>query len=351
MNDLLAPFYRECSKYGISFIITANTQTTIRGKVAEYFPNKSCLRMAKDENYRDILGAKKGLVPQKCKGRGITKDENGCYEFQSALIIEEDQMNEKIKETSLELTKKYANYKIKRVPVLPDVVTLDMIESELNGLAKVPIGFDIEKKSIFSYNFEKEKINIICAGTLEETFPFIYPLSTEIASISNMNIKVVDFSKTMDTLKVGGDIVSTDLDSVINSIKNEIKEEATSNNKHVYMFVQSGANIENLSEDSKNTLKDILKNANNYVNTNFILIDEYESNKKLELEPWYMNNVNKNAGIWIGEDIGIQTTFSFKGLTPDMRKIVYSDMAFANDKNALIPIRKVVVVESEDEEL
>ena len=151
MGELLEPFYRECSKYGIVFILTCSTGTVVRSKVAEYFRNKMCLRMGKDEDYRNILGAPKGLIPENYKGRGVVKLQKNCYEFQTAYIYTPDSIIDIIKSTSEKISEKYNYFKAKRVPVLPDVVTLDDVESSLNGLNAVPIGFDISTKAPYTF--------------------------------------------------------------------------------------------------------------------------------------------------------------------------------------------------------
>ncbi len=350
MGDLLEPFYRECSKYGICFIITCSTMSTLRSKVAEYFTNKLCLRMAKDEDYRNILNSPKGLVPANYKGRGIVKLDKKCYEFQSAYINVLDKINDTIKDVSTKLIETYNTYKIKRVPVLPDVVTLDMVESDLTSLEKVPIGFNVETKSIFSYDFYKEKINIISSNELEEASPFIYALSSLLTMLKDYNFKVVDFTKTFDILKIGGKLISSDFDNVITTISNEIKDEATKNIKNIYFFIGL-SNIKScLQEPTYNLYNIFMKEAKNFKNTNIIIYDTYNNIKKLQLELWYLNNVNKTVGIWIGDGVGTQTAISYKNLLLEYRKMQFSDMAFANDKSNVIPIRKVIVAEEKNEE-
>ena len=86
-----------------------------------------------------------------------------------------------------------------------------------------------------------------------------------------------------------------------------------------------------------------------YKNTSFIIADSYNNIKKLQLEPWYLNNVNKNAGIWIGEGIGSQSAINFKSMSMEVRRLSFSDMAFVTDKNNALPIRKVIMEEKNDE--
>ena len=350
IGELLEPFYRECAKYGISFLITCSSMSSLRLKIAEYFQNKICLQMAKDEDYRNILNAPKKLLPSSYKARGLVKIDKNVFEFQTAYITEIDNINDLIKDTSLKLSDFYKDYKIKRVPVLPDVVTLDLVESELKDLSKVPIGFDISNKSPYLYDFTKEKINVISSNSFDELIPFIYALSTEIATLNNVEVKVIDFSKSVDSLKVGGKIVSTDFDNAVTTIAQEITNESKLQKKLVYFFVGVYNAGTSLSPQVFVNFKNILMNAKKYVNTTFILLDEYNNTKRYQIEQWFLQNANRSAGIWIGEGIGNQSVITYKNVSMEIRKLAYSDMAFVDDPTiGVMPIRKVVVSEVSDE--
>ncbi len=350
IGELLESFYRECAKYGISFLITCSSMSSMRLKIAEYFQNKICLQMAKDEDYRNILNAPKKLLPSSYKARGLVKMEKAVYEFQTAYITEVDSVNDLIKSTSLKLSEYYKTYKIKRVPVLPDVVTLDLLESELKDLSAVPIGFDVNNKSPYLYDFTKERLNIVSGNDFNELIPFIYALSSEISSLENVDLKVIDFTKAIDSLTVGGKLVSTDFDNVISTVAQEIANESKANKKLVYFFVGVNNAKETLSEQAFATFKSFMLNAKKYVNSTFVLFDSYDNTKKYQIEQWFLLNANRNAGIWIGEGVGNQSAITYKNISMELRKIVYSDMAFADDSEiGVMPIRKVVVSEGSNE--
>ena len=51
--------------------------------------------------------------------------------------------------------------KLKRVPVLPDIVTIKDVVSKLNNIANVPVGIVEETLDIATYNFKKNLIHLI----------------------------------------------------------------------------------------------------------------------------------------------------------------------------------------------
>ena len=180
--------------------------------------------------------------------------------------------------------------------------------------------------------------------------PFIYALSSEISSLENVDLKVIDFTKEIDSLTVGGKLVSTDFDNVINTVSQEIANESKANKKLIYFFVGVNNAKDALSPQAFATFKSFMLNAKKYVNATFVLFDSYDNTKKYQLEQWFLLNANRNAGIWIGEGIGNQSAITYKNISMELRKIAYSDMAFVDDSEVgVMPIRKVVVSEESNE--
>jgi hypothetical protein len=92
-----------------------------------------------------------------------------------------------------------------------------------------------------------------------------------------------------------------------------------------------------------------MKAAKTFNNVSFVICDEYDYVKKLQLETWYVTQVDKSLGIWIGPNVGAQSAIAFKNMAMEVRKLEFSDMAFVSDKNGVVPIRKVVSEVSEVE--
>lgn len=351
LTDALGPIYRECSKYGICFIVTCASMSSIRSKIADYFPNKLCLRMPKDEDYRNLLNSKKGLIPTNCFGRGIVKIDKNCYEFQSAYIFTKDQISETIKATCVTLKEQYKNFNPKRVPILPDVVTKSFIESDTKGLESTPIGIDMNNKQIYSFNFAKEKTAMILGNDLDEIIPFLYPFTSIVSNIPNLKEYVIDFSGKLDRTKTSGEMSSTDFNNEIAKMNKVLADPNLASFEKVYILVEAGLAKEKLQPNDYQTLNNIIKALPNLNNTHFIFVGANDNHKKLQLEGWYENIMVPNYGIWIGEGVDSQTSITFKGLSSDVRRINISDMAFVANKNEITIIRKVVENENPEGEI
>ena len=79
----MALLSREGSKYGILFVITAVNSNAVRYRTLQNFRQLFVLQMNDPSDYSGILGSTGGVVPGRCKGKGLGKTDK-VYEFQTA---------------------------------------------------------------------------------------------------------------------------------------------------------------------------------------------------------------------------------------------------------------------------
>ena len=84
-------------------------------------------------------------------GRGIVLRDEKCYEFQTALVNDINNKVKKLKET----LKNSKEKKAEKIPVLPDLVTIDLIKETPLKINKIPIGYEINSKQKYFYDFSK----------------------------------------------------------------------------------------------------------------------------------------------------------------------------------------------------
>ena len=328
LNDLLSSFYRECARYGICFIITCSTQTSIRMKVSEYFTNKLCLNMPKDEDYRNILGAKRGLKPMKYLGRGIVLKNDSCYEFQTAFI---DDIHNKVKKLK-EIFQNNGIKEAEKIPVLPDVVTLDLLKENERKIERIPIGYDISTKQPYFYDFHKN-LMLISANEYEEIKPFLFALNKELQEVKEYQTLMIDFQNIYQNTKINN-CYNINQDAIMQKI-------CTKPTKNIFILV----GISNYN----NILKpETVKAFHNYIekingtDAIIILVDNYAGIRKLQLEMWYVNNFDKTNGIWLGENVGTQQAIRFIEMNSNIRNLNMPYMSFINENENTIPVKSVV---------
>ncbi len=310
IEKIIAPV-REGTKYGINFVITTTSQNTIKFKVSQSCKQQLCLQMNNVNDYRDVLGKTGGLVPSPCLGRGLVKLENVC-EFQTASIVEGDSSFVAIKE----LVEKLRNSKLPKarpVPVMPEVIKLDLFNSKFTGLDTVPVGIIRDSLNAQLYDFKKNAFNIISSAELDLTKPFIKNLVRLFERNNVFNKVILDASNYFDDFDTSINIFDNDFNSAVDSLKEvddkvqAILNENNMNPKSVKDLPNNAVIVvgiekffTKLDEDHKKIFMDILVHNKETAKINFIFVDIPSSFKKYEYDDWYKNAANTTEGIWVG---------------------------------------------------
>lgn len=334
-DDILIILSRECNRYGIYFFIALNTPNGMRFKLKQNFALTYVLQQNNDDDYTTILGNVYKTYPAKIFGRGIIKTDQ-VYEFQTALITEKDLIPKFIKEKNMEYSKKY-DYRAKKVPVLPEVVSFNEIKNEFAKTKDLIIGINKDDLNIAKFDFNKNFITTVTAIDILEINNFINCLINQIIVVNNKKLIVInaeDF-EINDKYKNLYQYVDNKFDDAIESLNNFTKQQynkyiAENYNKDIfkdkspiYCIIIGIENLKNrLNLDNKNKLSEMFNNAKELEIVNYIIVDSIDKIKKIELDSWYKNCVNNNSGIWIGNGINDQFSIKINQKIEEMKKEV-----------------------------
>ena len=338
-TEAFLPLFRDASKYGISFIVTATAVNSVRIRVSQYFANKICLQLPNNYDYKEALGAPKNLIPANKFGRGILLQEGNTYEFQTAFINERPLINQTIKDTVQQLGEVYTK-KAKKIPILPKIVGLDDVLFELKDLANVPIGIEKNSLEVYVYDFTKEAINLIAATYLEKHIYFFYALVQELSMLAGVRVEVIDilgiFKQKYQNIKV----IQRDFDAYITSLAqylNTNQQEVV-----VYIFLGVSQLEEQLDASNKQLFEQIMLHANELHNSIFVIADLYEGIKKIQGVTWYKTNVDNSFGIWLGADVATQLALNIVSLSLEDKKIMFPCISYPVYKGHHMIVKYVV---------
>ena len=346
-TEMISTMYRDALKCGVSFVITTGAANSFRPRLAEYFSNKLCLQMANDTDYRTLLMCDKSLIPYKVRGRGITGIGDLKLEFQTAYITKPKDVNQAIREGVQVLQKSYTTHAM-RVPVLPNVVTVNHLSQDIKDLTKVPIGVNIDSKLNSTYDFTKDKVNIILGETMSENENFFFSLFNILKRIPQTKVRVLDVAKSYDNTKIPVECFTDNFDAIIPALMQEM-EKNNSEIKRVYVINGASRLKTKLAEKTLPLYEKFLKMFKGNKNTILILVDNSQGFQKLELETWYSDVINNRRGIWLGKGIADQLSIKIDNLNPDYRNQDFPDMAYIIDNDEVVPIKKVVSDKEETE--
>lgn len=319
---------RECDKYGIIFVLSLNSTSSLRYRTRQNFKSNIALQFNDADDYNVTLGNVHHMKPANIYGRGLVKI-NDIYEFQTAYPVPKDNLQQKITDKCQELLKKYKKGAYE-IPVVPEVVDVyDYLEKALS-LNKIPIGISHDYIDIDYFDFTSNCGNLIVANENELIVNFIESLTIMINHIKNCylynfdalnNLDVDSNEKTFYYNQNFGDI----LDKLSEKI-NEQYDLYVENNYNNYIFKNedkviimiNGLDkfITKIGLENKKKFEDIILKAKDLETFIFIFGDIPNNIKKYEYENWYKNSVNNNQGIWLGngitEQMILKTSISFK---------------------------------------
>ena len=295
-DDLFFTLTREGVKYGIVFIITANTTNDVRYRLTQNFKQKIALQLNNEDEYLNIFDGLGKKRPSNMFGRGLVKLED-IYEFQTAKICEPEKWNSHIKEVIQELDKKYT-VKAKAIPTLPKKITIDTVKDLINTISSLPLGISKKNLSVFNYDFKKNMVNIITSKNIEDSVEYTSNIIEAIKQIENINVAVFDAERILQSKKVN---MGLNYKNFILGIENN-----SNKNKQVLGIIIGIDKFLNDLENGEEEFYEMLKKAEELENYNFIIVDNAIRLKNHEYDEWYKEYISGDTGIWVGNGISDQ---------------------------------------------
>lgn len=169
MEIELSPFFvkltRDGPGIGIYTIISASNDSMVRYAVLNNFKNKISHFMFDQMDIRAITGRSNYELPEK-KGRAMVKmEEVNVMQVYLPVEYEDDvSYTERISEKIAKISEVNNEYKVKGIPMLPEVVSiLDIKPDENQDKYHVPIGLDSHEVNIQSINL-RDNLQVVIGG-------------------------------------------------------------------------------------------------------------------------------------------------------------------------------------------
>jgi len=319
--ERLCQLVREGSKYGIITVMTVANPNTLRFHLRQSFKNEVTLQLSDDNEYYNIFGRHDKVVLSECKGRGLIKLDS-VYEYQVAYSFEEADLSVKIRNLCEQLTKKYTN-KAKAIPVLPTIVNYEYIKSFTDNLKNVPVGVNKNNLKIETFDFNSKNISLITGLDLTTIGSFLNELLRTLSHFKNLSLFVLDAEEIINSVSRH----TNNYDGAIDDIYNAVMGKEYTNN-YLCFIIGLDSLFSRISVEAKNRLIELFNRDKEFNNLNFVFVDVHSKLKKLDFEGWYRNNVNINAGIWIGNGIVNQYTIVLNKIAKEHRDEIADNFGY-----------------------
>ncbi len=313
-EELLGQITRDCLKYGVIFIFTTNGPNTVRYRLRQNFRQNLVLQFNDEADYGSVLSGVRKKEPSKAYGRGLV-DLEGIFEFQTAYPYKEEKMTDYIKIVCNKLNQ-ICEYKAKKIPILPEIVTVGNLTEESYNLKTIPVGVEKESLENATINLQDNYIYNITGDDITSVPQFYLGLAKVLAKMQNTKVIIMDSlsileKPTEETIFYSKDRCTEALDVLTNIYNEKINNDKEDN--IITMIVGISSLLSKLGSLEKGKFTSLVENAKKLGTMKFIMIDSIDSIKTVSYETWYKANADMSQGIWIGN--GISNQFTLKVTT------------------------------------
>lgn len=341
-------------RYGIFFLATAETDSGLRFNLQQRFALKYVLQQDRDEEYMSLLGRTGGMKPAPVRGRGLLRENDKLYEFQTA-VPDGD-----LQELCENLRDSWTGPAAKPVRIMPDRITPQEMKQYLDPAKPLdlPVGLDVETLDPVFWPFGKRMIHLVPGIDRDVTMLLsgLLPLFTE------NGMEVTAFDPAGDFAGADG-IESLSLQESqerlnamfeeCRKIKASLSAGETPGDRPVHVYVVPALTdlMNRLPEDAKDTLKSILLKARPEWKWVFILCDlpqsfasvrsAFQSDSAGNRMPWFDTSVSKTDVLLAGGSLSALSHMQLSGASGSLFRSVAYPMGYVVLNGAARPVKLV----------
>ena len=350
LYDDLPDLVRDSVRYGIVFIVTANSSGSIGSKLIQNISNTYCLHLKDTYDYSSSLGVKTKINPKDIKGRGVCNID-GAHEFQTCSVVESvDKYSDFILSFANNL-KANSKIKAKKIPSLPAYVLFDDVDDDLKDYTNVPYGIIKSSLDVLKVNLVDNIGNLVLANKIENIKLFGKSLLTTLSHLNNSQILLIDgigsYSELNGTIS---NYYNSDFSRVLDMLIDYTDRYISSNdNSGNTIIVFNGLSKFVSKIDDKKKLEKLFGNIKKIEKFPVIVFDAVSKLKTYYLESWYREIFTGQEGLWIGNGISDQSLLKVSSFGKEFRADYKNDMGFyvSSGDTTLV---KLLNFDSEDSE-
>ena len=346
LEEVLVKLTREGERYGVVFVISATNSRSIYSKIERNAHNTFVLDMPDKSDYIDIIGKIGNVYPAEFDGRGLFRDDE-VYEFQTAQICDLDNLFEFVKQ-KIDIVKQSSNAIAPKIPVLPEEVTLEMLDKEIVNINNLPLGYMKRNLKVAGYNFFADKATIISA---KDAINCESLLKTIIYGVRKLNGMVVLIDTEQQFSSIGG-IVNTyadkNFEEFLLSFEQFLDKEIDGKPIKVLCIIAGLEKFQGSINEKK--FNGFFKGIKTLDNVNLVFVDSSFKLKKVGFESWYSSVTNNTNGIWVGNGFMEQAVINSNDYTNKFKEKIDRQYAWVAKNGEAELIKIVGEKEKEDEE-
>ena len=327
LTDSVNLLTRDGVKYGIYFAVTAAGVNDVRYKTQQNFKQMLTMQLNDASDYAVIVGKTDGLIPSRYKGRGLAALDR-VYEFQTAYCTDSADQQTWLRSFCCRL-KEDAKSFARPVPVLPKVVSLELVMEQFGGTGRIPVG--VAKKSLETACFalDSRVAYPVTAQDLSDTARTVQALILLLQT--GVETVVLDASQSLRCDGMNCRVLNEGFDGEVVEIfkemvaRNNAYKDAGSDEtvlagcpERVYVLYGLRRIFDRLSEDGKDKLAVLLEKAESVYKLRFIVADSLAQLNTFAYDTWFKRQLSGGDGLWIGDGVADQYLLKLGKVTSEL---------------------------------
>ena len=335
LYDELPELVRDSNRYGIIFTLTCNAISSVTSKVSQNFDLNYAFHLKDESDYNSLFNIKLKNAPRDVSGRGILALDGALHEFQTAYIVGEEENESEYLVDVIAKLKEESKVFAKRIPVLPDYVRLNDVDTKVFNVKNIPVGIVKKDLDIAYIDFSEFVGNIIASNRLANLKNFSLSLLEVFRRIPNHMLLIIDGVKELNLNKdLYPNYCTSNYEKYLDMLIDYVQKLKDKNSNINGTIVIYGFNKFMSTVDSTKfgTLLDLIKK---YEKMNIVIIDDVAKIKSFNFEPWFASTFSTTDGIWVGRGVGDQSLFRLTTVRKEMIQDIKNDMGYViSESNA-----------------
>ncbi|MDO5382315.1 MAG: type VII secretion protein EssC [Eubacteriales bacterium] len=309
LEDTVAYCTRECTKYGIHFVITASAPNAIKFRILQNIKLLYPLQLNDNMDYVSILGSTHGMYPSSSRGRGLLKGDE-IYEFQVAMVDKDDCIQDTVLSLCSRLRDEYKGHGAKKVPIMPKKVDMEFLSDTDYSLSKVPVGIDKSSLDIVYHDYQNRCLSLILGQVYEEVICTAQALAEIISRLEDVDVCVIDSNGDYaEDSEKNYTYIDSEFENEVVQMFNLLVErnngfKRTKDNstyKHKIYIINSIVDLmSKLTQDGREKLEILIEKTEKEYNVHFIISEHLPKMPQISMTAWFKKHFLITDGIWLG---------------------------------------------------
>lgn len=298
---------RDGLRVGLSVLLCATSTVEVRMRLRSCMKLSLACGLADNNEYLNVLGTMRGVVPPQGRSRGLVRIGETVYVFQGAQVVGPDGDEFGFVTAVCTAMAVSSEAAAPGVPVLPDVVTPQVLEQFAHGSRQLPVGISEDNLSCVCLDFEDHVINRVLFSKAKDGTAFVRELAGYAARQKKYDLALVDAAKLLADLP-GICALETQDDGQAMALFDELLYAKQDPPEKPRLVLISGiAGLLMRADPMKTNIARLyLRHLRSGEGAIFVLFD-MPGDATYSQEDWFKSQLGPKDGLWVGEGLDSQT--------------------------------------------